>query len=332
MVNPVQSNLTVMKKRLLIPSLLLLLSSPGIVSSQAPSIASPKFVIGQQPSTPSAPKVEVLNPGAEPRQQLRFKPAVNTKQTSVMKFDVDMEMSISSAAMPKVELPTNVITIDTTVNRIDPNGDIHYEFRYSKIDVIDNGKVPKPVLEAMTAQNKKLVGIGGNFVADNRGYTKSGRFTVPKDLDPTTRQVFDQLSQSINQFSYPLPEAAIGKGAQWRVTSPLTISGITLTQTATYQLVSLQNGVVTIDVSLTQKAQPQKLTQPGLPSGAVMTLKSLNSQGKGKINMRLDQLLPTKSNISMQSTNEINTTNTTAPGEVNIITKSLMEMIFESKL
>lgn len=321
-----------MKKQLFVPSLLFVLLSPGLTSSQVPSIASPEWVIGQQPAILPAPKVEVLNPGAEPRQQLRFKPAVNAKQTSVMKFDIDMEMSISNAAMPKVELPTNVITIDTTVNKVDPNGDIHYEFRYSKIDVIDNGKVPKPVLEAMENQNKKLVGIGGTFVADNRGYTKSGRFTMTEALDPSTRQVFDQLSQSINQFSYPLPEAAIGKGARWRVSSPLTISGITLTQTATYQLVSLQNGVATIDFSLTQKAQAQKLTQPGLPSGAVMTLKSLSSQGKGKTTMRLDQLLPTQANISMQSTNEINTTNTNAPGEVNIITKSFMEMLFESPL
>jgi hypothetical protein len=322
-----------MKKWLLIGSLSCALVSFGLAPSQAPLVASTP-VISQRSSDakqPISPKVELLSPGAEPRQPLRFKPAVNTKQAAILKFDVDMELSISGQPMPKVELPTNVLTVDTLVTKVDSNGDIHYQFRYTKIDIVDNGKVPKPVLDAMKKQNQQLIGISGTFVVDDRGQPKSGSFSIPANVDPTTRQTLEQLSQSISQFSSPMPEAAIGQGAQWQVTTPVTLNGISLTQTANYQLTSLKDGVATMEIRLKQQAQPQDLKQPGLPAGVKMALKSLSSQGKGDLTVRMDQLLPLRSTISVQSDNVISTTNLNATGETLINTKSLMEMMIESK-
>ncbi len=301
-----------------------------------PLAAASPTVIGQSPPASTVdrtapPQVELLNPGAEPRQPIRFKPVVNARQVATLTLAMDMAMTVAGNPIPQVKVPTSVMTMETQVTHIDANGDIHYQFRYTNVDVIADPAVPKPVMDAVKAQNQKLIGIRGSFVMDDRGQSKSGSFSFPEGLDSTTRQTLEQLAQSSSQFSAPMPEAAVGKGASWRLSSPISVNGIRMIQTATYQLASLQNGIATLDVNLEQEAKSQKMTQPGLPTDVLMTLKSLKSQGQGKVMLRLNQLLPMRSTVSVQSNNEITTTRSGAPGETSFSTQTSIDMLFQSK-
>jgi len=92
----------VIKKTLFVASLCLASAGLAIELSPASSQAETR-IVAQQPasdvSTPAAnskpPQIELLNPGAEPRQQLRFKPAINVTETTVMTVKMDMEISAS---------------------------------------------------------------------------------------------------------------------------------------------------------------------------------------------------------------------------------------------
>lgn len=324
-----------MKTRLLIAGLLGMAGGAALWLPVSPLAAAPVPVIGQNPPTivdrATEPQIELLNPGAEPRQAIRFKPAVNARQVATLTLAMDMAMTVAGNPVPQVKVPTSVMTMETIVTRIDPNGDIHYQFRYTNVDVIADPAVPKPVLDAVKAQNLKLIGIRGSFVMDDRGRSKSGSFTFPNDIDATTRQTLEQLAQSSSQFSAPMPDAAVGKGASWRLSSPITVNGIQMIQTAIYRLATLQDGVANLDVGLEQEAKPQKMSQPGVPPEVVMTLKSLKSQGQGKVMLRLDQLLPVRSTVAVRSTNEIATTRSGAPGETTFNTQTSIEMLFQTK-
>lgn len=326
------------KKTLFVASLCLASAGLAIELSSASSQAETR-IVAQQPasnvSTPAAnskpPQIELLNPGAEPRQQLRFKPAINVTETTVMTVKMDMKISASGRLSPVAKIPVSAITFETKVTKIDANGDIHYEFVYINADIAsDTGNTPPAAGNAMRSALQKIVGVKGSFIMDNRGFYKGGDFIVPKEVDNNFQQMIQQMSKSLEQLSSPLPVEAVGKGAKWRVTSS-NLMGINVNNIATYELVSLQDGVVSLNIDVQQQAKSQNFTAPQIPAGTTITLKSLTSQGQGKVTGRLDRLMPFQSTVSFTSNTEMSAKSAGSSEESIITTKMSMEMNLESK-
>jgi len=328
-----------MKKTLFLASLCLATAGWAIELSPASLSAETPLVV-QQPdrgvSAPAAnsrtPQVELLNPGVEPRQQLRLKPAIDLKETTVMTLKMDIEISAAGRSSPATKIPVSVMTLETKVTKIDPNGDIHYESVYSNVDITDEpGNTPPAVRDAMRSTLKNMVGMKGSFIMDNRGFNKGGSFILPEGADNNLKQMVRQMSKSLEQVASPLPAEAVGKGAKWRVTSSSDFSGIKVNDISTYELASWQDGVASVNVSMEQQANPQNITSPQLPAGTTLTLKSLASQGRGATTMRLDRLMPVRSTASVSSNSEMSAKTAGSSEESSITTKMVMEMTFESK-
>lgn len=326
-----------MKKILLVSSLSFLIAGWGLKLPPTPVSAATPFVFKQlsndtTKTSPSVqPQVELLNAGTEPRQKLRFKPTVNAKQTTTVKMNMDMATSIADQPLPKFSFPAIVMTIETVVTKVDANGDIHYQFSYSDVDVAGDTTVPPKVLNAMRLQLKKMSGMRGFAIVDNRGQTKAANFVLPEGLDQNTKQMLEQVSNSLEESSFPVPEQAIGIGAKWRVSSSPRNGGMNLTQVATYHLVSLQDNVATLNMSMEQQAAPQNVTRPGLPPGATLALKSFSTQGQGQVTVPLNQLMPLSSNVSMRSKSEMNFRQAGKVEETTMGVKMFMEFTLESK-
>jgi len=257
---------------------------------------------------------------------------VNTIETTTITLNTAMEMSIPGMATPRsTKLPSTLMKMETVVTQVDANGDIHYKFRYTDADMTGDASIPAGLLNTARTQVQKMVGLSGSFVMDDRGNTKSTSLSIPKGVDAATRQMLEQSFQSLEQLSAPLPEAAVGIGAQWKTLMPTKIYGMTINQTGTYELVGLKDGVVTLKVGVKQRAQGQKLSIPGVPKGVNMTLKSLNTMGQGEIKVRLDRLLPSTATLSMTSAAQMQTTNPGTSVVMTIATKTQMEMMLQSK-
>ena len=268
----------------------------------------------------------------EPRQQLRLKPAIDVKQTTVMTVKMDMEVSASGRPSPAAKIPVSVMTFETKVTKIDPNGDIHYEFAYTNADITgDTGNIPPAARDAMRSALKSMVGMKGSFIMDNRGFHKGGNFILPQGADNNLKQMVGQMSKSIEQLTSPLPAEAVGKGAKWRVSSSSDFIGMNVNDIYTYELASWQDGVASLNVSIEQQANPQNITSPELPPGTTLTLKSFASQGRGATTMRLDRLMPFRSTGSVSSNSEMSAKTAGSSEELTITTKMVMEMTFESK-
>jgi hypothetical protein len=328
-----------MKKTLFITSLCLASAGWAIELSPA-SLSAENPLVVQQPapgvSAPApnskTPQVELLNPGVEPRQELRLKPAIDVKETTVMSVKMDMEISASGRSSPAAKIPVSVMTFETKVTKIDPNGDIHYEFAYTNADIAgDTGNMPPAVRDAMRSALKSMVGVKGSFIMDNRGFHKGGDIILPEGADNNVKQMVRQMSKSLEQLASPLPAEAVGKGAKWRVSSSSDFSGMNVNDIATYELDSWQDGVASMNVSIEQQANPQNITSPQLPAGTTLTLKSFASQGRGAATMRLDRLIPFRSTVSISSNSEISAKTAGSSQESTIKTKMAMEMTLESK-
>lgn len=328
-----------MKKTLFLASLCLATAGWAIELSPAAVIAEPSTIAQQPAGDVSAPRsdakpvqVELLNPGVEPRQQLRLKPSLGVKQTTTMAVKMEMEVSTVGRSTNVNKVPTMVLTIDTKATKIDANGDIHYDFSYANADVAaDTPNLPTAALDSMRSAVKQLVGLKGSFIMDSRGASKGGSFTLSQEVDNNIKQMVQNMSKSLQQLASPLPAEAIGKGAKWRISFPSNVSGMNVNQTATYELIGLQDGVATLKTSLEQQANPQNLTLPQLPAGSTMAIKYFASQGQGEVIMRLDQLMPVRSVVSMNSNSEMIIKVAGNPEELTMKTKLLMEMTLDSK-
>ncbi|MEG5062985.1 DUF6263 family protein [Microcoleus sp. B3-A4] len=328
-----------MKKTLFITSLCLASAGWAIELSPASLSAETPLVV-QQPapglSAPApnskTPQVELLNPGVEPRQQLRLKPAIDVKETTVMTVKMDMDISASGQSSAAAKIPVSVMTFETKVTKIAPNGDIYYEFAYTNADIVgDTGNTQPAALNAMRSALKNMVGVKGSFIMDNRGFHKGGDIILPEGADNNVKQMVRQMSNSIEQLASPLPAEAVGKGAKWRVSSSSNFSGINVKDIATYELASWQDGVASMNVSIEQQANPQNISSPQLPPGTTLTLKSFASQGRGTATMRLDRLIPFRSTVSISSNSEMSAKTAGSSQESTIKTKMAMEMTLESK-
>ncbi len=326
------------KKTLFLASLCLATAGWAIELSPASLSAETPLVVQQPAGGVSAPaansktaQVELLNPGVEPRQQLRLKPAIDVKETTVMTLKMDMEISALGRSSP-AKSPVSVMTFETKVTKIDPNGDIHYESAYTNVDITgDTGNTPPAVRDAMRSTLKSMVGMKGSFIMDNRGFNKGGKFILPEGADNNLKQMVRQMSKSLEQVASPLPAEAVGKGAKWRVSSSSDFSGIKVNDISTYELASWQDGVASVNVSIEQQANPQNITSPQLPPGTTLTLKSLASQGRGSTTMRLDRLIPVRSTWSVSSNSEMSAKTAGSSQESPITTKMVMEITLESK-
>jgi hypothetical protein len=328
-----------MKKPLFLASLCLATAgwaielSPASLSAETPLVVQqPDRGVSAPAATSKTPQVELLNPGVEPRQQLRLKPAIDVKQTSVMTLKMDMEISASGRSSSVAKSPVSVMTFETKVTKIDPNGDIHYEFAYTNADITDDtGNTPLAARDAMRSALKSMVGMKGSFIMDNRGIHKGGNFILPEGADNNLKQMVEQMSKSLEQLASPLPVEAVGKGAKWRVSSSSDLNGMNLNNIYTYELASWQDGVASLNVSIEQQANPQNITSPQLPPGTTLTLKSFASQGRGAATMRLDRLMPVRSTGSVRSNSQMSAKTAGSSEELTITTKMVMELTFESK-
>jgi Family of unknown function (DUF6263) len=328
-----------MKKILLITSVLFLSAGSAIELSSTTSRAETPILVQQlvqdksRPYTPStSPQVQLLNLGTEPRQQLRLKPILDISKTTTMIVKMEMGVSTADKSFNVNKVPTMILTIDTKATKIDKNGDIHYDFSYTNADIVsDTPNLSTAVLDAMRSAVKKMVGLKGSFIMDSRGAHKGGDFILPQGADDNLKQIVQNMSKSLQQLASPLPAEAVGKGAKWRISFPSNASGMNVNQMATYELISLQDGVATLKTTVEQQANPQNLTSPQIPAGSTVSLKSFASQGQGEVIMRLDQLMPVRSVVSINSNTEMTVKIAGNPEELTMRTKMLMEMTLDSK-
>ena len=283
--------------------------------------------------TPTAKsQIELISEGAEPRQELRLKPTIGTKETANMRMNIDMMTSMAGKTSPALKMPATVITFESVVKNVESNGDINYDFTYTDADVVGDTNLPPAAVAQMRAEMKKLKKFKGSVAIDNRGQTKKANFTIPPGSDPSFKQMIGQMSNSIEQISAPLPQQAVGIGAKWQVTNGVNVSGMAINQVATYELVDFKDGVATLNINLAQQAlKPQKLNLPQSPKGVTVTLKSYIGSGQGRALVRINKLTPITSTMTMRASSQISTVVPNTKEELTLDQQMSMLLSIESK-
>lgn len=245
-------------------------------------------------------QVKLLEAGAEPRKVLRLHPKPGDKQTLGLTMKMAVEMKIGEIEAPAMKLPAMTMTMDLTVKTVAADGDIAYETVMSDASVAEDPDVLPQVAEAMKSSLGRVKGLSGTGTMSNRGFSKGTDIKAPAGADPQTRQTVEQMKESFAQFALALPEEAVGPGAKWEVKMPLNSQGMTINQTATYQLVSVEGERVTAKSIIAQSASNQKIQNPAMPA-LMIDVKKMAGTGTGEITLDLAQAMPAHGNTDSHS-------------------------------
>jgi len=300
---PLYSNKQKMKRTFLITAAALVLGSFGLEQTL---VASP---IAQQtqdqisnPNDTNDTQVKLLNPGAEPREQLRFKVQPKQSQTTKISMKINVDTKLNGQPVPRVNTPAINLIMDVEVTKVEENGDVYANFIYSDIEVAPDSETSPEVLSAVNAKIQQIKGLKGSIVFDNRGLTKTYQIYFPESADADLKKSLESTLNSLETTSNPLPLEAVGTGAQWEVTSVINSGGINLKQIATYSLLEVKDEQVALDLVVQQQGNQQPIESSNLPPDVTATLQSYQSKGQGKILLNLNQTMPVIAELETTST------------------------------
>ncbi len=276
-----------------------------VISYRANYLAEKIAALSQKDSTPgatetSAAQVKLLDAGTEPRKILRLHPKTGDKQTVDMTVKIAIDVKIGEMENPAMKLPAMKMTLNLTVKDVSAAGDITYEMAVSDASVAEEPDVMPQLAEAMKASLASIKGMSGTGTRSSRGLTKSMDIKAATEADPQLRQAMEQMKEAFTRAATPLPEEAVGPGARWEARMPLKSQGMTIDQTATYELVSIEGERVTASSTIAQSAANQKIQNPVMPA-LKLDLTKMTGNGNGKITLDLSQLLPQEATVELHS-------------------------------
>jgi hypothetical protein len=240
----------------------------------------------------SASPVKLFEAGAEPRKVLRFHPKPGDKQTLAMTMKMAMATKIGEMEPPAMKLPAIKMTLEATVKEVGANGDITYELVISDTGISDEPGVAPELAEALKSAFVGMKGLSGSGTTSSRGVSKGLEFKAPANSNPQARQFVDQMKEFYTQLAVPMPEEAVGSGAKWEVKMPVKTQGMTIDQSANYEIVSLEGEGLKTKSTIVQQAANQKIQNPAM-AGMKVDLTKMTGKGTGERTFDLANLLPT---------------------------------------
>jgi len=252
-----------------------------------------------------APEVKLLQAGAKPRKKLRLHPKPGDKQTADMTLKMAMDIQVGEMPSQPMKMPLMKMTMDVTVKSVSHDGNIAYEMVMTDVSVADEPDALPQVVEAMKSSMAGLKGLSGTGVMTDRGLNKGIEMKVPPGADPQLRQALEQAKNAFSRMAAPLPQEAVGPGAIWEFKEPIISQGMTMDQTATYQLLSHEGQRVSTKSTIAQSASNQKIQNPAM-QGLQLDLTKMAGKGTGDLTFELRKILPLKatgdihSDLSMQ--------------------------------
>ena len=252
------------------------------------------------PSDGAGVQVKLVQAGAEPRRVLRLHPQAGEKQSVSMTLKMTMDLKMGDMQSQAMKMPGMQMAMDATVKTVSENGDIDYDFAMGDVSVMDEPGALPQVVDAIKSSLSGLKGIAGTGKLSNRGFNKGTEMKLAADAAPQLRQMMDQMKESFSTLAAPLPEEPIGPGAKWEASMPIKSQGMTIQQSATYELVSIDGEHLVIRSTIVQHAENQKIENPSMP-GVKVDLTKMSGRGTGDRTCDLGLILPSTAAIEYHS-------------------------------
>jgi hypothetical protein len=207
------------------------------------------------------PQVVILDAGAEPRQVVRYELPEHVAER--VQYDVKLRSTTTytNTVLETGRIEGNYPTV-RTVARLEvtghtPSGEAVVSSEIAQVSALE--EVIDPALQRRVADEKALMtGVRSSWRLTTSGYASG--FSVEKP--GATRETNERLAALADTLGRApmFPDAAIGVGARWQVTSMHASGGIEWSRTATYVLAARSDDSVTLQATIEMRAGSQPVT------------------------------------------------------------------------
>jgi hypothetical protein len=270
-------------------------ANPGLGASASQAAPAVKA-----PAAPGGSAVKLLQAGAEPRKVLRLAPKAGDQQTLGMTMKMGIEIKMGEMEMPAMKIPPISMDMTVSIKEVSAGGDISYEMVMGEASLGEDADSSPEIIAAMKGSLDGVKGMTGTAKMSNRGINLGSQMKAPSSANEQMRQALDQVKDSMDRVSAPLPEEAVGVGARWESGTTVKAQGMNLKQVATYELVSLEGDRVVIKSTINQNAANQKISNPSMP-GLKVDVSKMTGKGGGSATWELSKILPVQGNIDLKS-------------------------------
>ena len=231
--------------------------------------------------------IRVLDAGARPRSELRYRIAEGTTTTSTTTFRVatlaTTEDRAAVSLLPGLRLDVVSGPAEVTERGI-----------RAKVDVVNaQAVIPEgfdPELAQQLRDGATIVDdMGGWFEIDDRGNMLAGELneqTKRANIPVRLLRMILNTRQTLTRVR--LPEDELGLGARWETRQQINAYGFEVQQVNTYTLVDRVGGELMLNVTVQQLAKPQTIEFP--EEGIEISVDTMTAQADGQIILDLDAL------------------------------------------
>jgi hypothetical protein len=228
------------------------------------------------------PLVELVSPGAEPRQVLHYALAKGAK--SAIELSVDVDVTASAMAGP---VPTLIMTMDIGADDVLPDGRMIVRSTVTKVTAKDRpgSKIPS---ESMAQQAGMLVGLGVvGTLSPNGGLADAHLDFGAKQLPEEMKSQLGSLTQGFERVALALPDVPVGVGATWKTTKEVRESGAHMTATTTIEITAIDKSLITFTRTATVTGPDQTIEQMGMQ----VDMKHISGKGGGEGKLDLTRMV-----------------------------------------
>jgi hypothetical protein len=231
-------------------------------------------------------ETKVLEAGAEPREQLRYKRVTGLTEDLVIDVSLASFLELGEDKAP-VESPILALGLTLGSTTCAADGVCTYPIAFRIIAV----KMPEGAndadAEAATKSIAALAQVTGTYEVDARGLTRRAELNIPTTVSTRLATLLGNIRTAL--ISVPLPEEAVGIGARWQVQRLHEVANIKTTQTVVYTLVERQDRILHLGMTLEQTAAPQQVP---FDSETAFNVEAYEVKGTANMLMSLDAITP----------------------------------------
>jgi hypothetical protein len=204
---------------------------------------------------PGPTELTVTDAGREPRELMRFSPAVGDTAELDLEMSVETDVTVNGNSAPTQAGPPMVMGIAFTVDDVTEDS-IELSFVYDRAEADSDEPALLDMLDSLT-------GISGTLSTDRSGAFLDGQISTD-GLGPEAESLVEQTEQQLADLTVPLPPEPVGAGGRWEVSSSFASGGVAYCNQTTYTLVDFDGDSYELDVETAQTVQPTTIEEHGI--------------------------------------------------------------------
>lgn len=226
------------------------------------------------------PEVTLIDPGAEPRTELRYQIANRHPVDATVRQEQEFTQTIDGQSSEVA-----LTTLFDIVGGVQTEGDT-FTMRASLENYRLGDDTDPAIRDAVESSLSAFNGVTIVETFDSSGHSLERTIENPNEFggDPATMSMLESMLQQ-NAFSSPLPTEPVGQGARWSITQEVDVQGIPITQVTETELVSVDDSAVELAFTSTQEVPQGPLTLDGVPGEVEIETWDVTGEGTSVVDL-----------------------------------------------